>query len=234
MGPQERSNVLPCISFRISVEADWLLDIIVWILQTVNYNPYQAQVSRYDLRDINLRTWFNQKYPGFNRAVSDITVAHFSPSISIFDDFEFFLHIVEFFSGQQVGAVKVTVPENFAQPPDPTDCVITERQSVRAQKVRTTPYLKSEFRSGAIYEIVPDGHDNVAPRLFAEIIEAEHRRLVQACGLSENTLSEDLWKHCRLVNLPSEDLVVAPFNRASWTERLFAQNICGRSNSLSV
>lgn len=205
----------------------------MWILQTIDYNPYQAQVSRYDLRDINLRKWCNQRYPGFNWDISDTTVAHFSPAISIFEDFEFFLHIVEFFSGQQVGVVKVNVPEDCVQPQDPVGCVISERQSVRAYNVRTTPYSEPECRSGAIYELVSDSPENVAPRLFANIVEAEHRKLVQACGLNEKTHSEDIWKHCRLVDLPSEDLVVAPFDRASWTERLFAQNICGRSHSLS-
>jgi len=203
-------------------------------LQTVDYNPYHAQVSRYGLRDLDLRTWFNQHYPGFNWDISDTTIAHLSPAVSIFEDFELFLHIVEFFSGQQVGVVKVTVPEHCVQPQDPADCVLGERQSVRAHKTLTTPYSELECRSGAIYKIVPDSPDNVAPRLFAEAIEAEHRKLVQACGLTETTFGENIWKQCQLVDLRTEDLVVAPCNRTSWTERLFAQNICGKSDSLSA
>lgn len=216
------------------VEADWLLDLIAWILQTVDYNPYHAQVSRYDLRDLDLRTWFNQHYPGFNWDISDTTIAHFSPATSMFEDFELFLHIVEFFSGQQIGVVKVTVPEDCVQPQDRADCVMGERQSVRAHKTTTTPYSESDSRSGAIYNIVPDSPDNVAPRLFVEAIEAEHRQLVQACGPTEKTFSRDIWKQCQLVDLRTEDLDVAPFYRTSWTERLFVQNICGRSDSLSA
>jgi len=211
-----------------------LQDLIAGILQNVDYNPYHAQVSRYDLRDLGLRTWFNQNYPGFTWNIYDTTVAHFSPATSIFDDFELFLHIAEFFSGQQVGAVKVTVPEDCIQPQDPADCVSNQRQSVRAHKTTITPYSESEHGSGAIYGIVPDGPDNVAPRLFVEAIEAEHRKLVQAWGLTKDTLSADIWKQCRLVDMRNEDMIVAPMGRLSRTKRLLAENICGRSGSPSA
>lgn len=216
---------------RIGLEADRPLDLIAWILQTVDYNPYHAQVSQYDLRDLNVRTWFIQKYPGFNWNMSDATVAHFSPAISVFEDFELFLHIVEFCSGQKIGVVKVTVPRDCIQPQKPADCVVNEPRSVRAHTLRKTMYSELQWQSGAIYEIVPDSPNNVAPQLFVEAIEAEHRRLVKACGRNEKTLSEDTWKHCRLVDLPGEDLLAASSNRALSTEGRFAQNIAGRSFS---
>ena len=210
------------------VKANDFLDVIAWILRKVDYGPYRPQVTRFDLEDVNLSMWFNKDYGGFNWDTSDITIAHFSPTASIFQDFENFLHTVEFFSGQQIGAVKVTIPEGFVQPQDPATSVTSQDEMVRAYKTTISLHAISECGTGAIHNITPDGPHHVSSQVFVKAIEADRRYLALAWSSNGAEPGGDIWKEYELVNVRSEKMTLASNCRSPRMGRLFVENACGR------
>lgn len=204
-------------------------DLIAWMLQNVDYNPYHAQISRYDLGDLDVKNWFNQEYPGFNWNNSDATVAHFSPATSIFEDFELFLHIVEFFSGQHIGVVKITIPEGFIDACDPVNYETNLKIMVRAHATTRAIQAGFERRAGPIYAVVPENPHDVAAHIFTDAIEAEYRNHAKVWTRSGTASDKDIWKQCQLADLRSEEMMLAPSGRLSWKDKYFAENICGRS-----
>ena len=150
------------------------------MLKKVNYGPYCAQVSCRQLGNLEVIERFNAEYTGFHWDVSNATIAHFSPSAKTFREFEHFLHVVEYFSGQQIGAVKVTVPKGFVHPPRRAAFTANDKTTIRAHVASVTFRHEYGGSTKTMYTIVPNAPCSVAPQSVLEAIEAHYPSLPQA------------------------------------------------------
>lgn len=125
-------------------------------------------------------------------------------------DFTRFLHVVEFFFGQQLGAVKIAVPRDFVQPPD-NFAGITRNYTVRAYEMIVLRIAGSASDNGEIYKITSLGsHDVATGILLDDVVRNESAR----------------WKGGRLQDARTEQQVLA----SNWY--LFGENLCGMPFSI--
>ena len=150
-------------------------------------------------------------------------VAHFSPSAGVFQRFESFLHVIEFFSGQQHGAVMISVPQDLVLPPAPASGMASRNISVRVHETSISLHTDAGYGGGAIHSIDPNTSHNVMSQWLLKALETDRRYLFQAWSCFENEPGEYIWRESQIMNRRTEVRVLA----SNWG--LFAENLQGLS-----